>query len=350
MRIGGGSVGSSHALLDPINQGHGQCALRLLLAGQRYFGQRTRQRVVGAVAALGICALQCDQQLLSQRVAGGRPGTGLLDQLHACIAQQLTVAAYFRRLRQHGLQQLAYFGGRGIGLFGRCQGQQGEAALEGSVGCGLGQLAQHILAPAFAGQSVGVHFPAVVTQHLPVFCGQSVRRCQRGGQGSGNSTAAARGDGQCPGQFGGVIAAGHAGDFVALWVQHDQGRIAAYAEALAPGLRTFLVAIQVDGNEFAGQRDESRVLEQAGLELVARRAPDGAPVQQHRLAAVGGLGEGIIDVALAPGDSLGRRGRLGGVGGGNRGRGAGAQRRSQQQHGKRDAHRQHLEGQGDRAL
>ncbi len=350
MRIGGGGIGSGHALLDPINQGHGQCALRLLLAGQRYFGQRTRQRVVGAVTALGICALQCDQQLLPKRVAGGWAGAGLLDQRGARVAQQFAVATDFRRLRQYCLQQLTYLGRRGIRLFSRCQGEQGEAALQGGIRCRLGQLAQHILALALVGQAAGVDFPAVVAQHLPVFGGQAVRRRQRGGQGGGDGTAAACGNGQCTGQFGGVVAAGHAGDFVALWVQHDQGRIAAYAEALTPGLRSFLVAIQIDGHEFAGQRDEGRVLEQARLELVARRAPDRAPVQQHRLAAVGGFGEGIVHIALAPGDSLGRRRCLGGVGGGNRGRGAGAQRRSQQQHGKRDAHQQHLEGQGDRPL
>ena len=69
-----------------------------------------------------------------------------------------------------------------------------------------------------------------------------------------------------------------------------------------------------------------------------------------REARVRGFGEGIVHIALAPGDGGRRRGCLGGVGGGYRGRGAGAQRRGQQQHGKRDAHRQHLEGQGDRPL
>ena len=51
---------------------------------------------------------------------------------------------------------------------------------------------------------------------------------------------------------GGVVATGHAGKFIALWVQHDQGRVAAHPEAFAPGLRTFLVAIQVDRHELAG--------------------------------------------------------------------------------------------------
>ena len=157
-----------------------------------------QERVVGAVAALGVCPLQCDQQLLSQRVAGGWPSAGLLDQLHACIAQQLTVAAYFRRLRQHCLQQLAYFGGRGSGFFGRCQGKQSEAALQGGIRCGLGQLAQYVLAPALAGEAVGVHFPTVVAQYLPVFGGRAVRRRQRGGQGGGNA-------GDLMGMLGGLL-------------------------------------------------------------------------------------------------------------------------------------------------
>ena len=61
------------------------------------------------------------------------------------------------------------------------------------------------------------------------------------------------------------VAAGHAGQFIALRVQHDQGRIAAHPEAFAPGLRTFLIAIQVNRHEFAGQRDEGRVLNRPAL-------------------------------------------------------------------------------------
>ncbi len=194
MRIGGGSVGSSHALLDPINQGRGQCALRLLLAGQRHFGQRTRQCVVGAVAALGVCPLQCHQQLLSQRV-GGRPGTGLLDQLHACIAQQLTVAADFGGLRQHRLQQLAYFGGRGIGLSAVAKASRAKRRCRAASGAALDNWCS-TSAAALAGQAVGVDFPAVVAQHLPVFCGQSVRRGQCRCQGGGDGAAAPGRDGQ----------------------------------------------------------------------------------------------------------------------------------------------------------
>ncbi|MNM91662.1 hypothetical protein D3C81_1039670 [compost metagenome] len=211
-------------------------------------------------------------------------------------------------MRQHGLQQLAYLGGRCRWFLGCSQREQCEAALQRRFGCGLGQLLQHVLGAALAGQAVGIHLPTVVAQHLPVFGAKLGRRGQRSCERFSNGAAAAGGDGQCPGQFGRVVAAGDAGDFVALRVEHDQCGIAAHAEAFAPRLRAFLVAVQVHRHEFAGQCDEGRILEQPGLELVARRAPHRAPVQQHRLATLGGFVEGIIHIALAPGDGGGRGG------------------------------------------
>ncbi len=117
--------------------------------------------------------------------------TGLLDQLHACMPS----AARLRRTSAGCASAAtaaarAYFGGRASGLFGRCQGQQGEAALQGRHPVRRGRALVQLLAAALAGQAVGVDFPAVVAQHLPVFCGQSVRRGQCRCQGGGDGAAA----------------------------------------------------------------------------------------------------------------------------------------------------------------
>ena len=107
-----------------------------------------------------------------------------------------------------------------------------------------------------------------------------------------------------PGSVGGAVATGHAGS---LRCGSSTIRAAAHPEAFAPGLRTFLVAIQVDRHELAGQGDEGRVLNRPALSWLHGGHQTAPQYSSTGFSAVGGFGEGIIDVTLAPRDSLGPR-------------------------------------------
>ena len=96
-----------------------------------------------------------------------------------------------------------------------------------------------------------------------------------------------------------VDLAGQARDLGAVGVEQHHRRVAADLEARAELLRARAVAVDVDGDEGARALDEVLAVEQRRLELVARRAPVRAPVQQHRLALGAGLRERGVDVGIA---------------------------------------------------
>ena len=122
----------------------------------------------------------------------------------------------------------------------------------------------------------------------------------------------------------------------AVGAEEHHRRVAAHLEAGAQLLRAGAVAVDVDRHEGARALDEVHAVEQRRLDLIARRAPLGAPVDEDRLAVGLGLRKGGVDLGVAarvlPGDALGacvvgrcgrdrggcrcRRRRVGGLGAG----------------------------------
>ena len=112
----------------------------------------------------------------------------------------------------------------------------------------------------------------------------------------------------------GVDLARQARDLAAVRSEQDHGRIAADLEARSLLLRARAVAVDVNGNEETRPVDEILAIEDRGLDLVAGRTPDRAPIQKHRLVLRARRGKGRVDVAFPPGDasvSVGRSHRRG---------------------------------------
>lgn len=99
----------------------------------------------------------------------------------------------------------------------------------------------------------------------------------------------------------GVDLARQPGDLGAVGLEENHRRITLHPEAGSDLLRAGLVTVDVDRNERAGALDEVRTREQGGFHLVARRAPHGAPVQEHRLAGNASRGEGTVHLGVGSG-------------------------------------------------
>ena len=96
---------------------------------------------------------------------------------------------------------------------------------------------------------------------------------------------------------------GQTRDLGAVRREQDHRRVAADVEACALPLRARAVAVDVDRDEVPRPLDEVLPIEDRRLDLVARRAPRRAPVQEHRLVRGLGRGERAVDVACMPGDA-----------------------------------------------
>src|SRR6185503_10771037 len=83
-------------------------------------------------------------------------------------------------------------------------------------------------------------------------------------------------------------------DLLALRIEQDHGRITADLEAGADLLRARAVAVDVDRDERARALDEVLAIEERRLDLVAWRAPLGAPVDEDRLVLAACRGEGSV--------------------------------------------------------
>ena len=82
----------------------------------------------------------------------------------------------------------------------------------------------------------------------------------------------------------GVGFAGQPRDLLSVGREQHHRRIAAHLEARTQLLRARRVAVDVDRHEEARPLDEVLAVEDRRLDLVARRAPHGAPVEEQRLA------------------------------------------------------------------
>jgi len=167
-----------------------------------------------------------------------------------------------------------------------------------------------------------VGLPAVEAQQPP-FIGAELLAGLGVGQHRLHRAAAGQAQLQHLHHLGGVGLAGQAGDLVAGRVEQDQGRVAAHLEAGAELLRAGRVAVDAHGHEGLALLDEVRAVEQRGLELVAGRAPLGAPVQQHRLLLGLGLHEVAVDVGIGRGGLPADAGPAAGVDEGRAGQGEG---------------------------
>ena len=167
--------------------------------------------------------------------------------------------------------------------------------------------------------------PGIEGQQLPLV-GRQRLAGQRVGQHGLHRPAAGQAELQHRHHLRRVGLARQAGDLGAVGREQHHRRVAADLEAAAELLRAGAVAVHVHGDEALRQRGEILAVEEGGLELVARRAPGGAPVQQHRLVLGAGLGEGALDIGVGGG------GQPGHVGGRQAGGGVGRQHREPARH------------------
>jgi hypothetical protein len=100
--------------------------------------------------------------------------------------------------------------------------------------------------------------------------------------------------------LGRVHLAGQTRLLLAGGVEQDQGGVGAHLEALGQALGAGQITVQIDRDHGPGLGDEVLALEEGGLELVAGRAPGGAPVEQHGLALLTRLGQGALDHQRQP--------------------------------------------------
>jgi hypothetical protein len=135
--------------------------------------------------------------------------------------------------------------------------------------------------------------------------------------------------------------------FLALGIEQHHRRIAADVKAGADLLRARAVAVDVDRHEAARALDEVLPVEERRLDLVARRAPLRAPVDEDGLVGAARVGERGVDLGVArgllPGDAVD-------VIGGGRGRGrchgGGGRRRRRDSFGRLAAAEQQKGGRG----
>ena len=100
-----------------------------------------------------------------------------------------------------------------------------------------------------------------------------------------------------------VEAAGDATDFGFVRIEREHRRIAGDAEMLSPALRALFISIEIQRHEELRLLDERRVRKHGGFELVAGRAPDRAPVEQHRFVLRLGRRERFFHAAVVPVDA-----------------------------------------------
>ena len=155
---------------------------------------------------------------------------------------------------------------------------------------------------------VGV--PRIEGEQAPVVGAERGRRRERVGEHRADRPRRVHAERQHLAVADRVDLAGQARHLLALRVEEDHRRIAADVKAGADLLRPGAVAVDVDRNEAARALDEVLAVEERRLDLVARRAPLRAPVDEDRLVLALGDGEGGVDLAVAggllPGDA-GRR-------------------------------------------
>ncbi len=158
--------------------------------------------------------------------------------------------------------------------------------------------------------------PGVVSKHAPIL-GRELRLLvalaggERGGQRILHRARAVHRHRQDAHVLVSINFAGESRDLAAVRLEQDHRRIAAHLEARALALRARLVTVDVYRHEKARALDKILAIEDRGLDLIARRAPRGAPVEEHGLALLLGGREGGIDVALVPRDAVIGMGRGG---------------------------------------
>ena len=289
--------------------------LGLGLVQPRQFDPRDQrlQAVGPRQGSVGLEALERRIELRDQRLpVRTRGGRQRADDVVAVVAQHIHLRAGSGRIRQHLLHAGPQ---RGIRLE-RAAALGGGQRLEPQPG---GRLLIDALArrgqprqqrgPLRGGhQLLLVGLPGIETQQLPLVGGQLPARLGIG-QHRLDGAAAGQAQLQHAQHLRRVDLARQAGELLAVVAEQDHGRITAHLEARAQALGAGVVAVDVDRDEGARLLDEVGAVEQRGLELVARRAPLGAPVQQHRLLLAASLGEGALDVGVAGGLLPRHRGR-----------------------------------------
>ena len=96
----------------------------------------------------------------------------------------------------------------------------------------------------------------------------------------------------------GVDFARQPGDFGAFAVEQHHRWVAADLEPLAEFLCSRAVTVHVHCDKRPRRGSKVLAIEERGLELVARRAPRGAPVHEHGLLGGARLGEGAVNVGI----------------------------------------------------
>ena len=99
------------------------------------------------------------------------------------------------------------------------------------------------------------------------------------------------------------------GDFAAIGIEEHHRGVAIDLEPLAKFLRAGPVTVDMHGHKGAGLGGEILAVEERALELIARRAPGGAPVQEQRFLVAPGLRKSTLDIGIGCGRYPGHIGR-----------------------------------------
>ena len=218
------------------------------------------------------CCRQCIRYI-NRRVAqhihlgGARCGVG---------QQRQHALALGRGGRRHG----GSFGARALR---KCLQEQTVRCCPQAGRAGLGQCSQARGPLGGRHEPIFIHFPSVIGEQFPFIGAQLFGRIEGVGQHVAHGALARQTELQHLQHFARVGFAGQARPFLALRAEKQQGWVASHLEAGAKRLRTRAVAIDIHRHKCAGALDEIRPIEKCGLELIARRAPLRAPVQQNRL-------------------------------------------------------------------
>ena len=285
------AVVARHLGLDALHQGAGQWGMALVLGhvdacqghprGQRAEAVGTRQAGVGLEPLQGRIKGAGQRQPLD---------TGLGCQGLADLAGVVDHHVHLRpRCGGVGQQAAHALLQRGVGLdalalvtAGQRLEQQPHRRFALARRAGAGELRQQARALGLADQLRLVDVPAVIGQRAPLIAAHRLA-CQRVGQHRLHRPAAGQAQLQHPHHLRRVGLAGQTGDLGAVGAHQDHGGIAPHLEAPAQLLCARQVTVDVDGHKALRAVDKVGAVEQRGLELVAGRAPFGAPVQQQRL-------------------------------------------------------------------
>ena len=294
-------------------------ALGQVEPGQRNFGGHRAQPVRACELGVGGKSAQRLQPLGGERLAlGAASAAQRADDLVAVVHQGVEVHPCQRGVGQHGpgeRQRLRPFGQHSLVLRGGGDGleRQARRGLGLQRGAGLGQPAQRRGALRFRHQLRLVLLPCVVGELSPGLGRQRrgiLAQC-RGQRGLDRGAGVQR-QAEHLHVLGRIDLAGQTGEFTAVGLEQDHGRVTAHLELRAEFLCAGCVTVQVNGDEGLAALGEIGPVEDRRLDLVARRAPDGAPVEKHRLVGLARLGKYGLEARTLgsdPGDGRLRAGR-----------------------------------------